>query len=286
MRWSFFLCFCATVLFAEEPLPTKLKNGLIFGVGGSYNSITIDQQIKGSSFSSIFSGASLVALGESGGTANPYHETHSTLAPQAQLGYLHRFSNSSWFLGCKAIYQYLGLTFTENTLDSFPNGAYTVVGEGDDVWVGHFLISSSQTQINHELLFLPLFGYFFNDSSVYFGVGAALFGTENNLYGVKGLAQVNGASVDVIGSSPNLSFSEWIWGAVAQIGWIYPFSSSWFLDLNYSYAATATATFQNSTLFSHSLITGSLYTEEGIASLKLKERITAQSFTITINKVF
>jgi hypothetical protein len=179
----------------------------------------------------------------------------------------------------------LGITFTENNLDSFQPGMYTTVG-GGDTWIGHFLISSSQTHVDHELFLLPIFGYFFNDSSVYLGAGPVVFGTQNNLYGVRGFARVNGATSDITGSSANLSFSQWIWGGIAQLGWIYPFTSSWFLDLNYSYAVTANATAQDPVLFSHSLITGTVYTEEGRALVKLKQRITAQSFTVSVNQVF
>lgn len=275
------------VLFAEElPLITKLQNGVFVGLGGNYNSVKIDQQLSGTEFSSVFSGSSLVALGESGGSATPYHATHSTLAPQAQLGYLHRFSNSSWFLGCKAVYQYLGVTFTENDLDSFQPGMYTTVGGGGDTWIGHFLISSSQTHVNHELFLLPIFGYFFNDSSAYLGAGPVVFGTQNNLHSVRGFARINGAASDITGPPTNLSFSQWIWGGIAQLGWIYPFTSSWFLDLNYSYAVTTDATAQDTVLFSNSLITGTAYSEEGVAFVKTKQRITVQSFTVTVNKAF
>lgn len=274
-------------LFAEEHPPvTRLQNGIFGGLGGNYNVVKIDQQLNGTEFSSVFSGSSLVALGESGGPATPYHASHSTLAPQAQLGYLRRFSNSSWFLGCKAAYQYLGVTFTENDLDSFQPGMYTVVGGGGDTWVGHFLIGSSQTHVNHELFLLPIFGYFFNDSSAYLGAGPVVFGTQNNLYGVRGFARLNGATSDITESPANLSFSQWIWGGIAQLGWIYPFTSSWFLDLNYSYAVTTEAAAQETVLFSHSLITGTVYREEGVAFVNLKQRATVQSFTVTVNKAF
>ncbi len=280
-------CLFAMVLFAQEapPIP-KWQHRLLFGLGGSYNSVVIDQQFNGTAFSSVFSGASLVALGESGGAAESYRTTHSTLAPQAELGYLYRFSNSPWFLGSKAVYQYLGLTFTQNNLDSFPTGLYTAVGGGGDTWIGHFLISSSQTEVNHQLFFLPLVGYLINDSSVYLGAGPVVFGTEHNLYGVGSFVRVNGATFDTTGAPANLSFSQWIWGGIAQLGWIYACGHSWFLDFNYSYAVTANATAQDSVLFSHSLIAGTVYTEEGIASLKTQQQVTAQSFTVTVNKAF
>lgn len=265
-------------LSAGEP------NGLFLGLGASYNSVKVDQQFNGTAFSSVFSGSALAALGEVTGSATPYHATDSTLAPQAQLGYLHRFSNSCWFLGCKAVYQYLGLAFTKNNLDSFPASTYMTTGA--EPFVGHFLINSAQTHVNHELSFLPISGYFFNDSCVYLGAGPVLFQAQQYLYGIGGSARINGTPSDVLGPPTNLSLSQWIWGGIAQLGWIYPFASSWFLDLGYSYAVTGNATAEETALFSHSLITTTAYTEEGIASVKTTQKITAQSFTITLNKTF
>lgn len=287
MKIQILACLFALTLFAEEyPFITKLQNGVFIGLGGNYNSVKIDQQLNGTEFSSVFSGSSLVALGESGGAANPYHATYSTWAPQAQLGYLYRFSNRAWFLSCKAVYQYLGVTFTENNLDSFQPGTYTTVGGGGDTWIGHVLINSSQTHVNHELFLLPIFGYFFNESSAYFGAGPVVFETQNNLYGIRGFARVNGTASDITGSPANCSFSQWMWGGVIQIGWIYPFTSGWFLDLNYNYAATANTSAQDTVLFSNSLITGTVYAEEGVAFVKIKQRVTAQSFAVTVNKAF
>jgi hypothetical protein len=284
MKLGLLFCLAAFTLFAEEP-QTTLQNGVFFGLGGSYNSVKLDQNLHGNEFSSVFSGASLVSLGQSGGSANPYHKTKATLAPVGELGYLYRFSNSNWFLGAIAAYQYLGLTFAQNNIDSFPAGLYASVG-GGDTWVGHLTISSSQTHVDHELFFLPMLGYFFNRGSVYLGAGPVVFGTKSILYGVRGFASVNGASFDLTGAGGNLSFSDWVWGGAAQLGMLYKLASKWFLDLNYSYAVTGNAESKDSVLFSNTMVSGTVYTEEGIASVNSKTRITSQSFSVSINRVF
>jgi len=72
MKIQIFACLFTLAVFAEElPLITKLKNGAFIGLGGSYNSVKIDQQLNGTEFSSVFSGSSLVALGESGAVGSP-----------------------------------------------------------------------------------------------------------------------------------------------------------------------------------------------------------------------
>jgi hypothetical protein len=279
------LLFTASLFAGENSTSEKLHNGLFLGLGSSYNSVKVDQHLSGLSVSNVFSGSSLVAFGQAGGEANPFHDTVSTFAPQAQMGYFHRFSDSHWFLGCRAAYQYLGVTLTENNLDSFQTGTYTTVS-GSDVFTGHLVVGSSQTHVDHEIFALPFFGYFFNESSVYLGGGASLFGTEYDLYGVTGFARINGATSDIIGPPENFSNSKWIWGGIAQIGWIYPFASTWFLDLNYSYAATGKATMKDSSSFANTLVSGIVYTETGAAYLTTTQRITTQSLTVTINKLF
>lgn len=273
-------------LFANEPRPTtKLKNGLSIEVGGSYNSIKLSQHAKGEAFLSLFSEGSLAALGETQGEANPYQKTHLTLAPYAGLGYLHHLGESRWFLGGKAGYQYLGLTFSQNNL-SFPAGPYLTVGGSGDSFAGYLLVQSSQTEIAHELFFLPFFGYFVNKSSFYLGGGPIAFTSSNDLYGIINSLQVNGSSSLAGGTFTNLSFYEWLWGAIAQIGWIYSFKDTFFLDLSYSYAITAKNEIKDTTLFSHDLFSSARYVAEGRASFTIKEQIAVQSFSVALSKLF
>ncbi len=281
-----YLLFTGSLFAAEQSTPIEPKNGVFFGVGSSYNSVKIDQHLTGTSISNVFSDNTLVAFGETGGPANPYHHTQSTFAPQAQLGYSHRFSNSCWFLGCKAAYQYLSLTFTENNLDSFQTGTYTPLNVVDTVFTGHLVINSSQTRVDHEFFVLPFFGYFFNKSCAYLGGGPVLFRAQYDLYGVTSFARINGAISDIAGTPQNFSNAEWIWGGIAQMGWMYPLTSAWFLDFNYSYAVTGNITMKNSTSFASAFVAGTVYSETGAEYLTTTQRITAQSLTISINKHF
>jgi hypothetical protein len=163
---------------------------------------------------------------------------------------------------------------------------YTAVGEGDDTWIGRFSIGSSQTHVNHELFFFPMFGYFFNNSSAYLGAGPVAFETACKLYDVRGSSSLNGTVSEITGVPTNLSLLKWMWGVIAQLGLVYPLTSDWFLDFNYSYAETVSCSAKDSILFSNSLISGTIYGEEGIAFVKSKQRVCVQSFTVTMNKTF
>jgi hypothetical protein len=66
--------------------------------------------------SNVYNGTTLVAYGHAEGPANPFHDTQSTLAPEAQVGYFGRFADSSWLWGVKFQYKYLGITSTDRDL--------------------------------------------------------------------------------------------------------------------------------------------------------------------------
>jgi glyoxylase-like metal-dependent hydrolase (beta-lactamase superfamily II) len=57
----------------------------------------------------VASGSTLVAFGEAGGPAPPFHGTLSTFAPVAQLGYKQNLACADWLWGTKFAYKYLGL---------------------------------------------------------------------------------------------------------------------------------------------------------------------------------
>lgn len=274
------LIFSLFFIFALHAV--EMKNGLFLGLGASYNGVKLDGQIHGTSFSSLFSGNSLAALGQTSGSTSPSHTTHFTFAPFGQIGYLHHLS--SWLIGIKAAYQYLNLTHTSTNL-SFPTSLYSAVG-GGNTYLGHLSVGSSQTRLDHELYLLPLFGYVIQESCLYLGAGASLFYTEQHLYDIQSYVEANGTVPDILGSAPSFSFSEWIWGGIAELGWLYPFAKTWCLDLNYSYALTGYSRAQETAIFSNTLITNTVYTETGFISFRTKQRITVQSLTVSLNKVF
>lgn len=254
-------------------------------MGLGLDSVRIEHQLTGRVFSSIFSGSALVALGESSGTMNPLQQRQSTLVPQIELGYSHFFSDGKWFLGGKVLYQYLNLTMIERNLESFPKGTYLAVNAAD-TWVGRFRIESFHTEVNQQLSFPLKIGISFDPGFFYLGVGATVFQTKETFYGVRGDSRLNGAFSDSVGSSVTFSSPKWVWGGMVEFGWLYSLGSFWFLDVGYQYAMTGNTFVQNAALFSGSLVTGARYTEEGIVSLKSKQRITAQSAMITLKKVF
>lgn len=280
-----------TIVYANgayQYRPNFSRGGVFAGLGGSYNSVKVDRSLTGTATTNVYTALGvLAATGSAGGPTNPYHETQSTFAPLFQLGYVDHLCNSCWLWGVKSTYRYLGLTSTENGLDSFQTGSFTIVGGTTDNFTGHFVISSAQTSINHEIALIPFFGHAYKDSYAYFGFGPVVYGTKYNIYGATGYADINGGHTDVTGAPTNFYNTKWVWGAVAQVGVSYTFAPTLFLDICYGYAVTGQYGIDNAGAFSNTLIQGATtYTESGNAVITTDQRLTTQSFSITLNKLF
>jgi hypothetical protein len=258
---------------------------LFIGLGGSYNSIKLDQDLYAAGVSNVYSGATLVAFGQAGGPANPFHDNQSTFAPEAQAGYFSNFANSSWLWGVKFRYKYLGITSTDRLVDSPQTGSFTNTGAApaNTSFSGNVIIQSSQSTINHELAFLAFLGHSFGSANVYLGAGPALFGTKSDVYHAIGYADINGTHVSITGTPVNYSSSNWVWGTATQIGMTYLFAPTWFLDINYTFAFSRRFTNNYSSAFSS---TTDGYVDTGTLYVSTSQRVTTQALAVSINKAF
>jgi hypothetical protein len=279
----------SSVLYAGEMgvISAAYKTGVFIGLGGSYNSVKLDQYLNPLiGTSNVYNNSGVLqSYGTAAGPANPFHNVTSTFAPEVQAGYFKHFSSHSDALwGIKFQYRYPAVTLTDNDIVAPQFGTLTQVAGGPtDTFTGRALIGSAQATINHELLLIPFIGKSFRKATSYLGVGPAVFGTQTNLDNITGYADYQGTHVDVSGVPTSFSSSKWMWGGAAQIGMAYLFDPTWAVDIYYTYAVTTLnktnylASFTSST--STNVTQGTLY---GVAS----QRPTVQSLAITINKVF
>lgn len=278
----------STIAFGEEQNknPSEslmLKSGFFTGLGSSYDSAKVDRYYSAAGISDIYLNGVLVSYGQAGGPTTPFHETNTTFAPLAQLGYYRHFSDTNWLWGGKLFYQYEKLTFTQNGIETPQYGSFKQVGGSSGTFLGHVVTQSFQTSINHELALLPFFGYSFTRSYVYLGLGVSVFQVSSKIYNVVGFADLNGVHVDVSGTPTNFTKSEWMWGGIGQLGVDYFLNSSWFLDICYTYTITGLNTFTNSALFASEELG---YTDTGTLYVRAKQRVNVQGLTVSINKVF
>ena len=275
------LCLITFSSFAvESNVP---DSGAFGGLGGSYNSVKLEQDLYASGISNVYSSSILVADGTAGGPATPYVNSQSTFAPEAQVGYFKHFTNSNLLWGVKFFDEYLNSTTTDQAVNIPQDGAFTTTGSGgSNTFTGHVIISSIQTTVTHELALMPFIGRSFNDTFVYFGAGPTLSQVQYHLNDGTGYADVNGSHDDLTGTPASFSNSIWVWGEAVQVGMAYYFDPSFFLDFDYTYATeqyniTNTGPF-NSTFGTYTS-TGSLYVNNA-------QRMTVQGIVVSINKMF
>jgi hypothetical protein len=268
------------------PVPAIPRGGFFIGLGGSYNSLKFDQELYAAGVSNVYDSTStLVATGQAGGPANPFHDNQSTFAPEAQAGFFSQFGNSSWMWGAKFRYKYFGITSTQRLVDSPQTGSFTTTGAApaNTSFTGNVVIQQSQMRLDHEMVFLAFLGNSFGNTNVYLGAGPALFGTKNFINHAIGYADINGTHTSISGASANYSASNWVWGTAVQIGATYWFAPTWFLDFNYTYAFSKRYTNNYSSPF---INTADGITTIGTLFVDTSTRVTTQAFAVSINKAF
>jgi hypothetical protein len=281
---SVVLCLFASSGFAgfKDLLPScTTKSGLFVGLGGSYNSVKVDQSLTLASNMNVSAGEVLAASGQINGSLPPSRQTQTTFAPEGQLGYF-RYVDDTNFWGVKYMYQYLDITASNRFIDSPVMGALTSE-EDAPFFVGNVVATAAETRVSHEMLFLGFIGHSFSHVQIYAGAGPALFNTNSHLYGVTSYSDFEGAHIDVTGTNKNFSSSQWMWGAAAQLGVTYYLDPTWFLDFNYTYALSADYSNHYSAPFS---TTAFGIVNTGTLSAHANRSVTAQAFNFTINKEF
>jgi len=262
----------------EYIAPDVAKTNFFVGLGGSYNSVQVKQNIYAIGVAT-YSGA-LTGSGTAQGSASPFYDTENTFAPEIQGGFYKHMPDSNHLWGVKFSYQYLGAVTQHNSFTVAQNGSV----DGTPL-IGNALVESAQTTLNHELLLLPFIGHSFTNSHVYLGVGPALFGTKSNLYGEIGFANLSGNPSDLTGAPANNASSAWVWGGAAQAGFSYFLAPDCSLDFSYTYAVVPQYSADYVDPFTHFLSSEDI-TTTGTGFMNTKQNIVAQAFTVSINKVF
>lgn len=192
-------------------------DGFFAGVGASYNSVKLNQNLYGAGSSNVYIDNVLVATGVAGGPTTPFVSTQNTLAPVFQAGLMKGVDDSPWLLGTKFSYKYLGLNFDdEGILDPQGGGLTpTIDAPNNSTFSGHEIFESVQTAVNHQLSLFPLLGHDLGRGGFYFGGGPVVFSTEANIYRAIGFADLNGTRMNVTGDPVNFTDSSWMWGGRA-----------------------------------------------------------------------
>jgi hypothetical protein len=289
-------CVCALLLCFVFGLSAKaadvapaapaIPTGFFVGGGGSFNGIHLKQTGEGIGLTDVHDGETLVGFGVATGPMPTFKDTDHVFALDVQAGYFGPLTeDDDWLWGFKAIYKYPGAELTDHDIDS-PQTGTIVTLDPEPVkgsLTGNAVVKSSQTQVNHQVLFVPFLGHAYSGGFFYGGAGPALFGTKSKINDLIGLADINGNKFDLTGSPIDLSGSKWMWGGAVQAGMTYFVGESWFVDLNYTYARSAKYKLEYSAPFTN-LVDG--YTYSGTVGVENRDTITSQSVSLTINMLF
>lgn len=283
--------FASSACFAGDMgliAPDMMRDGFFVGLGGNYNSITINQNAWGEGVSNIITSTGANSNGVAQGDGVPFHNTTNTFSPDIQAGYVTHITGTENLYGVKFAYQYLGLTATNTDLYIPQLGQTTSAITGVTTpLVGYVNGTSVQPTSNHELLFLGLVGRSFGNKYIYFGAGPSLFNLKSKNYYSIGYADFNGVTLNVTGLVSYPSPSIWAWGGAAQIGMTYFLSPTWFIDASYTYAVTGNnSTFHQQTFTNTSDVGGVTYTTSGTLYTRDILSMSSQALTLAINKVF
>jgi hypothetical protein len=275
---------CVTRNFSFSP-------GWFAGLGGSFNSVKLDQSFGGTASTNIYNASSvLVATGTAGGPAPPFHDTLTTFAPVAQLGYFRNFAGSEWLWGTKFSYKYLGLTFADQNVDSPQTGTFTSTGNPPTTtpFTGNASALSAQNSVNHELALMPFLGHAFRHGRFYLGGGPVVFQTQTRIYGLSSHADINGESTNIGGPPINLASNAWMWGGAWQCGMVYYVRPSCFFDISYDFMVTGSYSHNYPTPTSNTSTNSSGVTNTYVTLINYNtvQRVWAQSLNVTLNCMF
>ena len=279
------LCLLALPLAAqagENDSGFMPANGIFIGAGGAWNGANFpDQNIYGFGVSQNYAiGRILVATGAAAGNAYPNLGTDSSISPVIQAGFYRTFEGTPWIWGAKFSYNQVGVTGVARDVLIPQSGGYTGLIQG--TFTGNYLLSSYEVSLDHQFALVPILGYSFGRGFVYGGAGATLSRITNNMNGLVGFAELDHRYA-VSGAPAFFSDSNWVWGATATAGVTYFFAKGWFIDLSYSYTASATPT--NS--FANQFDTRYPQVEfVGVSGGYRSGTVDNQALTVTVNYAF
>jgi hypothetical protein len=208
----------------------------------------------------------------------------------AQLGYLRNCACCDWLWGAKFSYKYLGLTFSDQNINSPQTGSFTSTTAPFTTtpFTGNAIALSAQTSVNHQLALMPFLGHSFRNGRFYFGGGPVVFETQSRVYDLSSYANLpnssGGTTTTNIGGAPlNLAGSNWMWGGAWQGGVVYYLRPCCFLDFSYDFMVTGRYTTVYPTPTTS--VQGST-TYVTLINYTLVQQVWAQSFNVTFNLTF
>jgi hypothetical protein len=210
-----FSCFLSPEVLAGGPDDGFIDLGLYIGVGGTWNSIDMWNNLR-------------TYQGNPNAGYDVYanvKDSGSRLAPMAQIGYA-QMIDDVWSWGIQFQYKYLNYNLpTIAGIGQVPNDDPTAECACADLSVN----------LQNEWLMMVYFGGMWNRWYFSLGVGPSVFSMRDDIRYYP--ADFNGFT--------DVNKSTYLWGGGAQLGVNYYFTPKWFVGANYTYLITVASMFSN-----------------------------------------
>lgn len=228
-------------------------------------------------------------IGWGTGSTNFILNSSSAPVPFIQAGYFKHFFDRPWLLGGKISYGYFNISADRNLLIPQTGGVTTTTGgmTTTEPFAGNYTVQTYRQTMHHQISLIPLIGRTFERSYLYFGGGPTFSQTKLSIENMASpIAFVDGIPISPtgVGNGSNYSTTQWLFGGVAMIGITYFITSTWFVDLSYSYSVTGTKTSRWGGAWSDTLPDGSMRIGNNTGTST--GSVNAQAFSVSINVAF
>ena len=270
------------------------KSALSVGIGGNLNLATFGQQnIWWAGTSNDYArNGTFFGSGFAQWNTNVNLTPQLRIAPIGQINYFSHLGDSDWIWGSKFSYSYLDSRASQPNVLIPQFGAFNLSVEGNNSgynrtqsFYGTGYLQSYQTSINHQMVLTPYIGRSFSNGFVYIGGGPSLSQFQTNFNNLTGFRSSGGQPVNQTALPTNYQSSQWVFGEFATAGITYFLTHSWFVDFNYTFSQTGSAT-------SHYLgwyaapVPGTQATSIGYLPASSTSAVSSQSFNVSINWAF
>ncbi len=268
-----FLC-CSMAMAKPNTSVNALETGGIFvGGGGAVNWLQTWSHTSG--VMNVVSG--FPPLGIFSGKTGHFSNHSRQVSPEVQVGYFAPFTNTPWLWGLNLSYQFSHNKSPTNFVNHEKGTFINVVNPNVNV-VNQVTMQHVTTTLNHELM-LPVFlGRSFASGFVYLGGGPVLFNVRRQFGPIS-----DNLSGYYIGKANGFNNTRWLFGGGVQTGLAYFINATWFLKLNYTYAASANYSKRNQLVFGSAINKG---LNNGTMTFMTSQRLATQAIGISINKLF
>ncbi len=292
--WSDAPAMASVDLAPKESVSIVPKSALSVGVGGNLNLTTFGQQhIWWAGTSDDYDrNWTLFGSGFAQWGTNINLTPQLKISPIGQLNYFNHFGDSSFIWGSKFNYSYTDSTSSQPNVPIPQFGLFNVSIAGKNAgyareqsFYGTGYLQAYQSRLNHLMALTPYIGRQFSNGFVYAGAGPSLTQYQTKFNDLTGYRNSGGQPINQTTLPTNYQSSQWVLGESATAGITYFVTHDWYVDVNYTFSQTRSATSRYLGWYA-APVPGTQITSIGYLPANSTTALNNQSFNVSINWAF